>query len=108
MTLSQNTRRGGRGWVISTHALGQDGSRDQGIDPNSVAKESWRRVGHRYEEPTLRKEVFYEVQTTSMGDTFSLTLPESLGWEEGAVKFIQLGHVGSRPHLCPATKIDSR
>lgn len=67
-----------------------------------MAKGSWRRVGHRSEEPTLMEEVFCEMQTTSMGGTCSLTFPEPLSWEKGTIKIIQLGHMGSQSPPLPS------
>jgi len=64
--------------------------------PNSVAKGSWRRVEHRSEEPILMDIVFCEMKMTSMGGICSLTFPVPLGQEEGAIKFIQLDHMGSQ------------
>lgn len=40
--------------------------------------------------------VFCEMKMISMGGSCSLTFPEPLGQEEGAIKFIQLDHMGSQ------------
>ena len=69
---------------------------------DSVTRGSWKRGGHETEEPTLMEENFCEVQMTSMRNTCSFTFPEPLGWEEGAVRVIQLGHMGSQSALLPS------